>query len=273
MAGGERLDSTNNLYLDTARWYDMDTASYSERDLAFYLDMARRCNGRILELACGTGRITLPLVNAGFEVWALDLSRPMLDQLRRKADQLPPDVRKRLHIVEGDMCAFDLGFAFDCILIPFRGFQALIDDSQVASCLRCVRNNLSSNGRFVVNTFHVVPKDRVSAYSAEQTDWERYDTDSGERVRRARRIVAVDRERQVMYPEVIYYVTDASGRVERHSDRLALRYYFEYQLQILLVCAGFRIDSRYCDFSRSTAKSGSEFIFVCRHSVGLPALG
>lgn len=267
------VGDTNNLYLNTARYYDMDTASYSERDLAFYLDHARRRGGRVLELACGTGRVTLPLVNAGFEVCALDLSRPMIDELSAKARQLPDDLRARLHVVEGSMSAFAFDRPFDLIIIPFRGFQALTDEAEVDACLSCVRRHLAPGGEFIVNTFAMRMNEQLDPYPAEITDWERRDSRSGDWVRRARRILDVDRDRQVLYPEVIYYVTRNDKVVDRFSDRLALRYYFEYQLQVRLLASGFRIAACYGDFDRRPVDTGTEFIFVCRHSVGLPALG
>lgn len=273
MSSESEVPSTNNLYLDTAHYYDMDTASYSEFDLSFYLDLARRSGGRVLELACGTGRVSIPLVNAGFEVWALDLSPPMLTELERKAANLPDDVRGRLHIVHGNMAAFDLTTSFDLILIPFRGFQALVDDDEVGRCLSAVRRHLSNGGRFVLNTFRMLPNERLSEYVDERTDWERQDDRTGEPVRRARRIRSVDYERQLLYSDVIYYVVRSDGHVDRYCDRLALRYYYEYQLQIRLIVSGFRIEASYGSFDRRPTTSGTEFIFVCRHSVGVPALG
>ncbi len=267
------VNETNNLYLNTARYYDMDTASYSERDLAFYLDHARRRGGRILELACGTGRITLPLVHAGFEVWALDLSQPMIEELTAKAERLPRELQAKLHVVHRSMSSFEFDGLFDLIIIPFRGFQALVDECDVDSCLACVRRHLSPGGEFIVNTFAMRPNEQLRSYTGEITDWERRDARSGEWVRRARRILDVDRERQVLYPEVIYYVTRGDGEVNRVSDRLALRYYFEYQLQVRLLASGFRIGVSYGDFDRRPVESGSEFIYVCRSSVGLPAAG
>ncbi len=273
MSRESQLPSTNNLYLDTAHYYDMDTASYSEFDLSFYLDLARRSGGRVLELACGTGRITIPLVNAGFEVWALDLSPPMLTELERKAATLPDDVRERLHIIHGNMAGFDLRTAFELIVIPFRGFQALVDDVEIEGCLSAVRRHLSSGGRFVLNTFRMLPNERLSGYVGERTDWEREDERTGELVRRARRVRSVDYQRQLLYSDVVYYVTRDDGHVDRYCDRLALRYHYEYQLQVRLIASGLRIEASYGSFDRRPTTSGTEFIFVCRHSIGVPALG
>ncbi|MFP4643554.1 MAG: class I SAM-dependent methyltransferase [Spirochaetales bacterium] len=267
------VEDTNNLYLNTARYYDMDTASYSQRDLAFYLDYATRRGGRVLELACGTGRVTLPLLHAGLEVWALDLSEPMLDELSAKARQLPSELQERLHVRHGSMDAFAFDRVFDLIIVPFRGFQALIDEERIDGCLSCVRRHLAPGGEFIVNTFATRMKEHLKPYTGELTDWERRDPRSGEWVRRARRILGVDRDRQVLYPEVIYYVSRDGRETGRFSDRLALRYYYEYQLQVRLLASGFRIAASYGDFDRRPVDTGTEFIYVCRHSVGLPALG
>lgn len=262
-----------NLYTNTAAWYDMDTSSYSDLDLDFYRDAARRAGGPVLELACGTGRISIPLAEDGHDVWALDLSSPMLAELARKAAALSPDVRNRLHVVQGSMDGFSIPRQFDLIIIPFRGFQALCTSEAASACLKAVRHHLSSDGVFIVDVFRVGEDERIPAYETEKTDWERIDPRTGQTVRRARRIPRVDHDRQIIYPEVIYYTKNQDGSVARHVDTLELRYYYEYQLQVLLLTHGFRIDATYGSFDKRPVDAGSELLYVCRHSVGVPAIG
>ncbi|MBP6545777.1 MAG: class I SAM-dependent methyltransferase, partial [Phenylobacterium sp.] len=72
--------------------YDLFAAQNSNLagDIDFYLDLARDRGGKVLELACGTGRILTPLVEAGFEVTGVDISRAMLDLADRKLQALRP---------------------------------------------------------------------------------------------------------------------------------------------------------------------------------------
>ncbi len=69
-------------YVDFAEYYDFDHAI--TQDVGFYLDFAHRCRSPILELACGTGRLVIPLAEAGFEVYGVDVSENMLAICRRK---------------------------------------------------------------------------------------------------------------------------------------------------------------------------------------------
>src|SRR5688500_7558423 len=70
----------------------------------FYIGLAKQANGPVLDIACGTGRILLPCLEAGIDIEGLDLYRPMLDQLQQKAKQ--KGLVPRLH--QADMSNFHL---------------------------------------------------------------------------------------------------------------------------------------------------------------------
>src|SRR6187401_1868218 len=63
-------------YVDFAEYYDCDHAV--TEDVPFYLQLARQCGSPVLELACGTGRVLIPLARAGFELHGIDISANML---------------------------------------------------------------------------------------------------------------------------------------------------------------------------------------------------
>ena len=72
---------------DQAKWADRYDWLYSWRqaDIRFYIEEAQKSGGPILELGCGTGRISIPIAKAGIEVVGIDISKPMLDLARSKA--------------------------------------------------------------------------------------------------------------------------------------------------------------------------------------------
>lgn len=119
-----------NLYRVTASLYDLDQRNITKDDISFYLEYASKLHGSILELACGTGRVTIPLANEGYNIWGIDLSREMLGQLKIEMENLQEAVKKRIHITQADMTNFELGRAFSLIIIPFRSFQSLISEEQ-----------------------------------------------------------------------------------------------------------------------------------------------
>jgi ubiquinone/menaquinone biosynthesis C-methylase UbiE len=82
-------------YIDYAEYYDYDNAALPFADIPFYLHYARQCGSPLLELACGTGRVLIPLAQAGFELYGIDISANMLAVCRRSVPRLTPKVRAR----------------------------------------------------------------------------------------------------------------------------------------------------------------------------------
>jgi len=75
-----------------------------DEDIGFYLSLSRRLTPRkVLELGCGTGRITLPLAQIGFEIVGLDSQADMLRKAEERRLQAPFEIRQRLQFLNGDM--------------------------------------------------------------------------------------------------------------------------------------------------------------------------
>src|SRR4051794_8290848 len=84
----------------------------------FYVCLTRQANGPVLDIACGTGRVLLPVLQAGADADGLDLFQPMLDTARRKASGL--GLSPGLH--HGDMADFQLPRRYALIMITFNAF-------------------------------------------------------------------------------------------------------------------------------------------------------
>jgi len=133
-----------------ARFYDWQFGTRTE-DLPLYLGLAKRYGGPVLELACGTGRLLLPLARAGFEVIGLDLSAEMLRILRRKLRHEPPEARRRVRLLHGDMADFHLDRPARLAFVPFSSFFHLHTRAQRLACLRCAFRALAPGGAFLVD--------------------------------------------------------------------------------------------------------------------------
>ena len=133
--------------LDYSRVADLyDSYVRVDSDVPFFVEEATAVRGEVLELTSGTGRVSLPLVEAGVRLTCVDNSPEMLAVLRHKlaARGLQAEV------VEQDICALDLGRRFELVLIPFHAFSELSDTGDQRQALARIAGHLAPDGRLVV---------------------------------------------------------------------------------------------------------------------------
>jgi SAM-dependent methyltransferase len=137
-----------DLYSD-GRHYDHQNKDFTQ-DIPFYLRQIEKYGDPVLELACGTGRITIPIAEEGFRVTGLDVSEPMLSHAKRKAIEKGLDIEW----VKADCRNFKLNKKFSLIFFPFNSIAHLHDLASLEACLSCVKEHLTSQGRFIIDIFN-----------------------------------------------------------------------------------------------------------------------
>jgi SAM-dependent methyltransferase len=132
-----------------------DSVYVEREDVPFYRQIAARyAEGRILECGCGTGRVTIPLAEAGYSVDGLDISLPRLQVLRSRLQTLPGRVSDRITCCEGDMKDFSLEENYALILTPFRTFQHLLTPADQRKSLKNLWRHLKPGGRLLIDIFN-----------------------------------------------------------------------------------------------------------------------
>jgi SAM-dependent methyltransferase len=233
------------------------------QDVAFYRDAAREFGDPVLELGCGTGRITMALAEAGKRVTGLDLSERMLERAVKKRAQLRVEARERVHLVQGDMTQFDLGERFRLIIIPFRPFQHLLEVRQQIDCLECVRKHLAAGGRLILDVFQTDAERMHDPVHMREMPVTEYQTADGRQVRISERVAAFHRAEQRNDVEMIFSIRHKDGRQESLVFAWPLRYFFRYEVEHLLVRCGFRVTALYGNFDRTAIGDDSpEMIFA-----------
>ena len=167
-----------------ARYYDLDLQG-DPGDLDLYLALARRSGGPILELACGSGRLAVPLAAAGFVVTGLDNDRHMLTRARRRWEAAPQAAARSggsLELVEGDLLEADLGGRFELVVLALNTLLLLGGADAQAAAMRAVARHLRPGGRGVVDVWLPAPDDLALYDGRLLLEWERADPGSGERV-------------------------------------------------------------------------------------------
>ena len=133
---------------DEARRFAAEHAHYDD-DIPFWRRHAARLGGPVLDLGCATGRVAIPLARDGHEVWALDRSPAMLDELRRRLAGEDPATAARVHPVEGDLARFDLGRRFALVAVAMNTLQVLTDPGDRRAAFRSVRDHLAPSGELI----------------------------------------------------------------------------------------------------------------------------
>ncbi len=113
-------------------------------DMPFWMSLAEEQGGLILELGCGTGRVLIPLCQAGYSVYGLDNDSEMLEVLHAN---LPPELRDKANISQADLTDFQLDIRFPLALLPCNTYSTLSVEERVAT-LRAVRDRLKPGGVF-----------------------------------------------------------------------------------------------------------------------------
>ncbi len=144
------LEAGARAHYDDPAYY---ASTYGARidDVTYYTDLAIRAGGRVLEYGVGNGRIAIPIARHGIEVVGVDHSAPMLADLRARLAGEPPEVRRRVRLVRGDMREVRLEQRFDLVFAAFNTVLHLYDRQDVEQFLARVRAHLAPRGRFVVD--------------------------------------------------------------------------------------------------------------------------
>ena len=249
-----------------AEFYDSVVPYRERQDVNFFVEMARRSGGPVLELGCGTGRVLIPIAKSGIEIVGLDASPMMLSVCREKLLHESNEVQSKvLDLVQGDMRAFELSRKFSLVTIPFRPFQHLLTVADQMSCLENIRKHLVAGGKLVLDIFN--PSLLLLAdeqYLQEHGEEPEFTTADGRKVVRRARIVWRDYFNQITHNELIYYVTHPDAREERFVHQFPMRYLFKFEAEHLLARCGFGVEAVYADYDQSPygSKYPGELIIV-----------
>ncbi len=131
-----RFDDVADLY---------DYYVQTEFDIPFWISEAKAAAGNVLELTCGTGRVSIPLLKAGINLTCVDYAPGMLSRFRQKLK----DAHLTCPVICQDISALNIPGLFDLIFIPFHSFAELVEERRRRSALKCILTHLSERGVFI----------------------------------------------------------------------------------------------------------------------------
>ncbi|HLE12697.1 MAG: hypothetical protein A2504_16955 [Bdellovibrionales bacterium RIFOXYD12_FULL_39_22] len=242
--------------IHTAEFYD--ALNTFTTDIPFYLKEAKKARGPVLELCCGTGRITLPLAQAGIDITGIDISSSMLNCAKEKASALGVK-NATFHL--GDMRKLKLRQKYKLIFIPFNSLQNTYSISDIEKVFLAVRSHLTPDGRFVFVVFNPSLEFIVKSKKLQKGKY-KFRLKDGKKV-------AID--------EICTY--DVAGQVNRVTwyyrinnqkpipEKLDMRCFFPQELDALLKYNGFKILKKYGTYDRKqfTGDSARQ-LYICKRT-------
>ncbi|WP_405995907.1 class I SAM-dependent methyltransferase [Streptomyces sp. NBC_00986] len=199
--------------------------------------------GAALEFAIGTGRVAVPLAERGVPVTGIELSVPMVEQLRTKADEAT------IPVVIGDMATTVAPGTYGLVYLVYNTISNLLTQAEQVECFRNAARHLTPGGRFVIELW--VPELRRLPPGQQATVW-RTDTD----------YIGLD-----TYDVLLQHAVSHHFRIgETEQARLYRsphRYIWPAELDLMAQLAGFELESRHEDWS------GAEFTAESRDHVSV----
>jgi SAM-dependent methyltransferase len=221
----------------------------------FYLDEAKEAGGRVLELACGSGRLTVPIAQTGVDVVGVDLSDTMLEAARAKASAAGVPVQ----FVQADMRRFVLPGRFSAIFIAGNSLLHLLTIEDLAQCLLSARHHLAPGRRLIFDIsnpdMHLLARDPAQRYPVfHVNDPKRGEVSLEE---------TADYDTATQIRHVRWYFSTPSAPEFRVID-YHLRVIFPQELELLLEAAGLRLERRFGEFQRQPfASSSPRQVCIC----------
>jgi ubiquinone/menaquinone biosynthesis C-methylase UbiE len=232
-----------------------------DQDVTYYVELAKRTGGPIIDLGCGTGRCSIAIAEQGIEVIGVDFSTEKLEQAKKKAEDLK--LSHRIKWIEASITNFQLpgGQSSPLIIMSDRSFLQLINVRDQLNALKCIRRYLSEGGMFAFHVF-VPHMKKLMEMEGRYTFRGSFPT-GGEEEIEVYDFIELDLFNQIVVTtRYLERFTKRGESVDRTKTKIRLRYIFPTELSHLLAVCGFKIENRFGTFYRAPFDATSDEIIV-----------
>lgn len=236
-------------------YYDLEYQNYLS-DVPFLAEWAKKSTGPIIDLGCGTGRVTIPLAQQGHQLIGVDLHEGMLDRAREKT----LDTNLSIDWVLQDCTQLALNTAEPLIYMTGNSFQHFLTNDSQNQLLESVKTHLSDNGVFVFNT-----RFPILSELAQVEESTRIYTDKRHRKIREKNTETYHPLTQILHCTSVREILEGSNENSIEQDSISLRYVFPLEMERLLTDNGFEVLEAYSSWDKKPLHaSSSEMIYVCK---------
>ncbi|WP_313804991.1 class I SAM-dependent methyltransferase [Cytobacillus sp.] len=253
------MQADNFEEYDDPKGYDSENEMYKE-DIPFLMKWAAKTDGIIIDLACGTGRVTIPLANKGYKLIGVDIHKGMLAEAKRKAENL----HLPIEWIEQDCTNLHLNIKSNLIYTVGNSFQHFLSNKEQDGLLESVNRHLKLGGIFIFGTRFPSVEELLQPSTEEY--WKTYIDKETKNTVDVYTISDYDPLAQVQHYITIRREKNIEGlMIGEKKTNIRLRYVFPREMERLLSAHGFEIVSVYQDWNKTpiTAKS-TEMVYVCK---------
>ena len=230
-------------------------------DVAFYASGLGPAD-TVLDIGCGTGRVSLGLANLGIRVVGIDLADTMIEQARLKLRTLPAHVAARAQFLVSDMLALDLPAKFKRIIIPFYTLNLLPNRAKRAEAVKIAARHLAPGGKLMI---HTIPIERLRMQKPPKADADAADIsinfDNDTRLEIVWGDRKVDADRQATRQLVIYRHVKQSGElIDASVEDLNFSWITDKEMQVSAQKAGLTLAQTKTSFVEGV--DGKEAIYI-----------
>ena len=236
-----------------ARLYDDDYGDFTA-DLDLYLPFAERTGGPILEAMCGTGRVLLPLAEAGHAVVGIDISAAMIAIAHEKLHAAGVDSHARVET--GDVCSMEMPERFALAIIAMNSFMHLPTGDTQHEALSTIHDHLRPDGLLLLDLFNPDPHE-LTADEGVLVHAKSFMSSSGTQVQKwvLRR---TDVASQMHYVEFMYDEIGPDRLLRRDVLPFTMRWVYRFELELLLKRAGFVLEAVFGSYDLDDFTSGND---------------
>ena len=249
-------------YDPIARFYHADHASFDE-DVPFYRELARRTGGPVLEAMCGSGRVLVPLLQAGYQVTGIDSSAEMIQIAHDALNAV--DTRSGTNLKVGDICSVIPGGPYALAIVALNSFMHLTTTSTQLGALTNLHAALKPGGLLALDLFNPNPR-LLAEYDNELVFDKQFAMPDGVVVQK---FVAqqIDAATQINYVSFFYDEVSADGLLRRHATQFPMRWIYRQELEHLLARAGFTLQQVYGSYELDPFRSDSDIMLAVAQRV------
>ena len=247
-----------NEYDLIASFYDREHAQFDE-DVDLYRSFAELYTGPLLELACGSGRLLLPLAQDGYTLTGVDTSAKMLELARQRVQE--EDLSEHVTLVQQDMCALHLDQQFSLAFVALGSFAHLTSRQAQQQALAAIRAHLTKEGTFILDISNADARymENLSGQVLHQGTW----TNEDGNILTHMVSPASSHTRHLLELTHFYDRHVQGGPVQRMVVTTYLYLFERSETELLLEQAGFGIKEVYGDYTMGPATLESpRMIFI-----------